>query len=343
MYQWAVLGAGPAGIIAVSYLLRLKVPAKQILWIDPAFEVGQFGTTWSQVWSNTATSVFKTCIESLNSFGNMPDFELNHISDETYCRLNVLAEPLAWLSKQCQQSVPTQVDTVNQITLSRGAWSLELTDETVCQSKRVILATGSHPKVLDLPCDQIKLEVALNDQLLSQMSLSKETVGVFGSSHSAILAIENLLNAGAKRVINFYKSPIKYALAYEDFILFDNTGLKKHTAAWAKKNIDGVWPANLQRVLCPQVDAPPEWLSLCTQVVYAIGFERTQSVQVTHQANPISYNAHNGIIAPGLFGLGVAYPEKWVDPFGYAEYHVGVFKFFKHMKRCFPIWQRYTV
>ena len=40
LFQWAVVGAGPAGIAAVGKLLDNAVNPASILWIDPQFKVG---------------------------------------------------------------------------------------------------------------------------------------------------------------------------------------------------------------------------------------------------------------------------------------------------------------
>lgn len=52
-FDWAVIGAGPAGIAAVGKLLDAGVAPKRLAWIDPAFAVGDFGTKWRNVSSNT--------------------------------------------------------------------------------------------------------------------------------------------------------------------------------------------------------------------------------------------------------------------------------------------------
>lgn len=42
-FQWAVIGAGPAGIAAVGKLLDHGVLPEDILWFDPHFKVGDLG------------------------------------------------------------------------------------------------------------------------------------------------------------------------------------------------------------------------------------------------------------------------------------------------------------
>ena len=40
--NWAVIGAGPAGIAAVGQLIDKGVSGEQILWIDPKFKVAPY-------------------------------------------------------------------------------------------------------------------------------------------------------------------------------------------------------------------------------------------------------------------------------------------------------------
>ena len=113
-----------------------------------------------------------------------------------------------------------------------------------------------------------------------------DTVAVFGSSHSAIIIIKTLIEqCNIKKIINFYKSPLRYAV-------FLDTGFKKRII-----HIDGI--ENLQ------------------------------------------YNEHSGIIAPGLFGLGIAFPEKKIDRYGSTEYRVGLWKFMDFLNKVLPVWLKY--
>lgn len=42
---------------------------------------------------------------------------------------------------------------------------------------------------------------------------------------------------------------------------------------------------------------------------------------------------------PGLYGAGIAFPERVVDPEGNVEHAVGLFKFMNFMKRVVPGWK----
>ena len=82
-----------------------------------------------------------------------------------------------------------------------------------------------------------------------------DVIGVIGSSHSGVLALMNLLQMkNGPRVINFYRSPLRYAIYLEDGrIAYDNTGLKVGAAVIAHMHILDT----LVRLFCSHVLAPP--------------------------------------------------------------------------------------
>ncbi|MDE5009223.1 hypothetical protein NAI53_10795, partial [Francisella tularensis subsp. holarctica] len=57
-YKWAVVGAGLAGKTVIGQLLDNDIKAKDILWLDPKFSVGDFGIKWGEVSSNTTVELF---------------------------------------------------------------------------------------------------------------------------------------------------------------------------------------------------------------------------------------------------------------------------------------------
>lgn len=204
-------------------------------------------------------------------------------------------------------------------------------------AQNVILAIGSDTKSLNLPSLEIvSLETALDRDKLKTAVSKEDTVGVFGSSHSAILVLANLLEAGVKQVINFYRSPHRYAVYLDDWILYDATGLKGFTAKWAKEHIDGKYPARLRRMLTSN-HAYDEEIALCNKVVYAVGFEG-RKLPVLEQFEKLHYDDKTGIIAPGLFGLGIAFPRAKFDPLGHLELQVGLWKFMDYLNEILPIW-----
>ncbi len=226
-----------------------------------------------------------------------------------------------------------------ELVLADRQWTITTQHETIT-SKNVILAVGSVPKKLSYEeLDEIPIETALDPAKLAQLPLDGATVGVFGASHSSMIALPNLLNTPVKKVINFYRGPLKYAVNFDDWTLFDDTGLKGHAADWARENIDGTCPRRLER--CSVGD--PEFektLEMCDHVVYTVGFERRQ-LPLTPQWGSLEYDPTNGILAPGLFGVGIAFPEYQIDPLGAGQYRVGLHKFMQRLDTALPLWLRY--
>ncbi|MFT4058617.1 MAG: FAD-dependent oxidoreductase [Legionella sp.] len=341
-YEWAVVGAGPAGIAAVGKLLDAGILPKHILWIDPYFGVGDLGRLWGNVSSNTKVKLFSDFLMAVHAFNykDAPkDFALNHLPAYETCTLSYIVEPLQWVSEQLQQKVCVVKSSVTHMFLSDRHWIL-IAEDKHFPAKNVILATGALPSSLNYPGQNvIPFEIAIDKEKLSEVINHNYTYGVFGSSHSAIIIVRYLVELGVKKVINFYRSPCRYAIEMGDWILFDNTGLKGQTAAWAHEYIDGVLPNNLMRYNTSEPNIA-RFLPECDQVIYAVGFQKRNNI-VIGDYEDTHHNPHVGIIGPGLFGLGIAYPEQKTDPFGNVEDQVGLWKFMAYLNKVMPVWFKY--
>lgn len=341
-FEWAVIGAGPAGIATIGNLIDRGISGDKIAWFDPAFSVGDFGGLWRHVSSNTKVVLFLKFLHACSAFqykNCQQDFEINHADPSKTCQLDLMAKPLQWVSDQLCQKVNIFYQQVESLDLYGRHWQLEC-QEGLYFAKNTVLAVGATPKTLPYHGPKmIPLEDAMDSKRLENYLSKDDTVAVFGSSHSAILALRELVEHGVKRIINFYRVPLRYAVDMGDWILFDDTGLKGATAAWARDNIDGSMPAALERYLSSE-DNVSQYLPGCNKVVYAVGFEK-RTRPVLKNAGEIQYNDKSGIIAPGLFGVGIAYPEGKVNPIGILEYRVGLWKFMDYISRVIPIWSRY--
>ena len=342
IYEWAVVGAGPAGIAAVGKLLDQNISPKQILWIDPAFTVGDFGTRWRNVSSNTKVKLF------LDFLHNCPSFlfstiekklELSQLDPQSTCALRYMAEPLQWISDHLKKTVSICQDTVQSVKLNQRSWELKFAHHSE-RARQVILAVGAEPKNLSYTTPMISMHDAMDHDRIKNYFNAEDTVAVFGSSHSAILVIRSLVEHKAKRIINFYRSALTYAVPLDNWILFDDTGLKGTTAAWARENIDGILPNNLERVYSSPENIE-HYLPQCQKAIYAVGFER-RHLPVIEDLGKVNYMEECGIIAPGLFGFGIAFPEAKYNPFNILEYRVGLWKFMDYLNRVLPIWMEYA-
>ncbi|AWN74155.1 FAD-dependent oxidoreductase [Legionella anisa] len=343
IYQWAVIGAGPAGIAAVGKLLDNGLLPEDILWLDPHFKVGDFGLYWRNVSSNTKVKYFKDFLSAVHSFHYQEapiDFQLNHLPLDETCTLSFMAEPLQWITENFLQKVQAVKTTIHNMFLSKRLWSLS-SDSQTYHAKNVILATGALPSSLNYPgVNVIPFDTAIDKEKLSAVIHHDETYGVFGSSHSAIIILKHLVELNVKKIINFYRSPCCYAIEMDDWILFDNTGLKGQSAAWAREHIDGVLPSNLVRYNVSEPNIA-RFLPECSQVIYAVGFEQRKTIVIGDYENS-RHNPYVGIIGPGLFGLGIAYPETKADAYGNVESQVGLWKFMVYLNKVMPLWLKYT-
>jgi len=338
VFDWAVIGAGPAGIAAVGKLLDEGLRPEKILWIDPYFKVGDLGRFWRNVSSNTKVLYFNHFLNAANSFAYKQaplHYSLNQLNPEKTCTLAHVVEPLQWITNQFTQQVSTQQATIDRMFLSAKTWFLCASQNTF-KASNVILAPGAIPFNLNYPnAPVIPFYTAIDKQQLSLVVDVDKTYAVFGSSHSAIIIVRHLVELGVKRVINFYRSPCRYAVDMGDWILFDSTGLKGETASWARDHIDGITPHNLVRYNADE-STISQFLPECDKVIYAVGFKRRNSIAIGDYQD-IDYNPHVGIIGPGLFGLGIAYPELKSDPFGSVESQVGLWKFMVYLNKVMPI------
>lgn len=342
-YAWAVVGAGPGGITAVGLLLDSGVPCEKILWIDPYFQVGDFGQWWGEVNSNTRVALFQNYLNGVNHFDyaqRTQTYALDEMDPNGFTLLKQVTEPLQWVTERLREKVESIKAHVKSMTVEKGCWQLR-TEIAVFRAEKVILATGAEAKSLDFPSiEKIDLTTALTPSQLKKVCDKNDAVAVFGSSHSAMIIIRNLVEAGVEKIVNFYLSPMRYAVLMDDWILYDDTGLKGETAMWVRENISKHCLPQISRYLSTS-EHIDEQLPRCNKAVYAVGFQQRHipitGVSLTH------YDDSNGIIAPGLFGVGIGFPITVLDPFGRKEGNVGLWKFLKNMKRTLPIWQQYRL
>lgn len=342
-YAWAIVGAGPAGIASVGLLLDAGIQPETILWIDPDFQVGDFGALWGEVSSNTSVKLFLDFLNNIKAFeySQRPSiFSLEALPPNGFSPLKSVAEPLQWVTDHLRKKVTSIQGKVTKQTAKNHAWHLTIGEATYAAEK-VILATGAAPKSLPLSLGkEITLSQALNPEKLASSIKRSDTVAVFGASHSAMIIIRNLLEAGAKQVNNFYLHPIRYAISMGDWTLYDNTGLKGETAKWVKQNLGSQLHPKVQRFISTKENID-KYTTASDKVIYATGF--TQRAPWCDDIDLQQYDTSCGIIAPGLFGAGIGFPIKVTDPNGNQALNVGLWKFMNDIRRMLPIWQKYSL
>lgn len=343
-YDWAVIGAGPAGMAALGLLLDAGISPADVLWLDPEFGAGDLGRYWHQVSSNTKVSLFLdflTQIASFNYSKRPQAFSIESLRPEGTCLLEAIAKPLQWVTTQLRNCVDNVKTLVTGMDYRSGAWQIATQTNEIYLANKVILATGCEANQLPFKnpnVEEIPLTIALNPSQLKERCRSNDRVAVFGSSHSAMIILRTLVEAGVDSIVNFYLSPIRFALPMGNWILYDNTGLKGETAQWVRDVLLTDKAPQITRYLSNEENLARE-LPHCQKAIGAIGFHR-RSMRIP-TINPDRYDESNGIIAPGLFGAGIAYPRAISDPNGNKEFNVGLWKFMNDIKKVMPIWLNY--
>ena len=337
VFKWAVIGAGVAGISAIGALLDHGVDAEHIAWIDPMFQSGDLHSLWPHVSSNTTVNNFKNALTECTAFKYKADnanFDLNSLDETDTCLLKNITAPLQSITDNFLQILTSFKSKVIQ--LDEGTnWAIKLEDKTI-HADKVILAVGGEQKALNLHNDDQKL-VRLEDALRQDYWQGKtgKPVAVFGSSHSAMIVIKNIIETGGS-VINFYRSPTRYAKRLNNWTLYDNTGLKGKTAQWVKQTMPK-HDAKIQRYYSNNENISLQ-LPACDFVSYAIGFKPRLIPINGHIIE--EYDDYHGIVANNLFATGLAFPRKVIYPTGYSEHNVGFLKFVRDLKELMPIWLR---
>jgi len=337
---WTVIGAGPAGIVTVSTLIDNGTPADHIHWVDPSFTVGRLGAYYNNVPANSCVADFiefltgsATCIQH----GYEAIAQLNTYDHASYQPLRVVTEPLQHITNNVRTVVHSHIGTAHTLDCVNGTWYTTCdTGETIA-SNYVVLATGARPRVLDYQVnDVIPLDAALNKDSLAQYVTSDDTVCVVGSAHSAILLLKYLTELSVRHIINLYRRPLIYAYHDGTNSIHPASGLKGIAAQWAYHVLEHNPPDNLTRVYNDE-DNRDVYLPECTKIIYAVGYERNP-LPTFSGTEFATYDGRTGVIAPGLFGIGIAFPEQGTDSLGNREYLVGVNSFLSYAQRVVPYW-----
>ena len=366
-FDAAIVGAGPAGLTCASILLDHGL--SRICMLDPSFTAGRINEKYRSVPSNTKTGKFVEWSTGTATFSQILDdaprgnaFEkLRSLDQNEGCSLADAIDVAQLLSNGLQKD-PRVTSIVSRVSglvrTTGGTWVLPVEDVT---AERVVLASGSHPKNNIMAKEHPHLIPLDVDTVLAPPSVLRKAVpagskvAVIGSSHTAVLALKNLYELGDVSIVNFYRSPLLYAVYKDGWILYDNTGLKGVAADWAKEVLAAEHlPPTLRRVSLKDSRRSEEEvykaeLGECTHVASAIGYQRNKlpMIGVDGSLAKPEFDPFNGSFytdrksskhLEGLYGAGIAFPERVTDPEGNVESAVGWFKFMKFVKRVGPQW-----
>ena len=143
-FEWVVVGAGPAGIASIGQLIDANIPLKNIVWIDPAFTVGGFGTAWKYVGSNTIIESFIKFYKAFRAF----EFEQNvaslPLSSDIECYPITATNLIANISR-CNKAI--YADGL----VRRDIKIIGLPDNFLCDSQTGVITPGIYGMGISFP------------------------------------------------------------------------------------------------------------------------------------------------------------------------------------------------
>jgi len=361
-YDAVVIGVGPGGLTAVGTLLDEGL--ERVAMVDDMnFTAGRINQKYREVPSNTKTSMFdkwatsseafRQALQRRNTANNAYDKMLT-FDQNAGCLLGDAVDVAKLISDglRADPRVTTISAHVETLQKTGSSWGIPELD---VKTDRVVLAVGSHPRPHNLAdkfphLTAVHLDTALKPSILKDAIPRGSRVGVVGSSHSGVLALKHLCDLEGIEVINFYRSKLLYAEYKQnpEWIKFDSSGLKGVAADWARNVLaSSDPPPNLRRVNL-KADARSEdqiysaELKECTHLISAIGYSMNplpkifvDNKQVEPEFDPLTgrfYRAKGDKqVLPGLFGAGIAYPERVTDREGNVESAVGTAPLLPHV------------
>ncbi|GIJ90751.1 monooxygenase AgnR1 [Aspergillus pseudoviridinutans] len=379
-----VVGAGPAGLAVVGNLLERQLGGK-IAWVDPYFQAGRVGRKYREVPSNTKVSFFQAYATGVQPFRAVISSTRMPNTFTTLAKLDQDQTCLLQHGADMVQSLTEGIVKLDRVVQCKGyvvaanlaektsSWTVRIkshgsSEEFEVETPKLILCTGSSPTTAPVPVpghniQRLDLDIVLKpSELASYLPRNTpSTIAVVGASHSAILALLNLVDLARSshpqlRIKWFTRHPLRYAEYMDGWILRDNTGLKGLAADFARQQLeDEVLPTSeagrfISKVDCSSGKEMAQFklqLPFCTHIVQAIGFTRDPLPELSVNGSPLEpdfdhetggFYDQRGRLVKGLHGAGIAFPERTVDPHGNVEYAVGFFKFMKFIKRVCPQW-----
>lgn len=342
-YDWTVIGAGPAGIIAISLLLDMGIDESRILWIDPTFSVGRMGDFYQSVIGNTDNQSWIDFLLASPTISYVIEDYIEYIKQlnpKDFEPLSLIVKPLEKVTQYLKKRVNCLEGFTQSLDFYNDSWYISVAD-MVKSSKHVILATGSKPKTLnyDHNAEVIPLDYALNKDILKEVIREHDTVAVFGSAHSAILILKYLCDMPHKKIYNFYNNDLVYAVD-EYGNMSGNFGLKGKTAEWARQILEKNCPDSLHRVKNTQENREAYLLS-CNKVIFAVGYQQNNFINIKENGSELDtmkFDPQSGILGIRLYGIGIAFPGCVELNSKEKQGQIGLFSFMKYALLTMPEW-----
>jgi hypothetical protein len=336
MYSYAILGLGPAGLLALAHLPDEAL--RSTIAFEPACIGGDLAAAYGTIRANIPKSVIRRALQSIPRWAEARLTLLDAYGEEECPRLSDAVKQIRVLAADLLRQIELhsiRVDGLEQLT--GGDWRLHTCSGAHYDTKKLLLCTGARPKTLDLPIPAIPLSIALNATALSDYVVpATDRVVVFGTAHSGTLVLKHLKDAGVREVTAVYKGdrPFRY------FRDGDSEGIKQESERIADEIVGRVWGDMTPRLV--QFDAIGDTyraLHRATHVVYALGFETPcwkykaadgSEKVLQHRADTSMFDA------PNVWGFGIGYPTRYTAPNGVQYPDIGFGPFADAVRAALP-------
>ena len=232
-----IIGTGAAGLLTLFCLSFTKVPAEDIVLIDPFHDGGDLQRKYCCIQSNTIWNQMLDILRTKRvSIDTLPT-PWKEIDPTKPTLLKHYIQLLRHLTKSYKDRCECIYTTVKKIQEENGQIRVQYAANESLLAKICIVATGCSPKTLSFPIPTIPLEVALNPTSLQSYVEPNQTVCVFGTAHSGTLVLSNLhrLNANTHA---FYKGNVPFLFARDG--KYD--GIKQESETIADDILAGKYP-----------------------------------------------------------------------------------------------------
>ena len=311
MYDYTIVGAGTAGLLALACLPPEALSNTLIL--ESTAVGGALTHEYPGVVANISKAVTISAFKKVPRWSTLATADFQHLSrySDGDCpllcdimkQLRVLTSPLLSIATLRNLTVAS---ISAAITEKSPPWKVTASNGEVFESHAVFVATGASPRRLDLPHQSIPLKTALDPSALPRILLPDDRVVVFGTSHSGTLVLRNLRVTGCTNITSIYKNHkgVPFVFNREG----ESEGLKAEAAAIADEILRGDWGTNTPTFI-DATDFAATYRALCraTAVVYAIGFDKV--VPGGEPIKPVGITD----AARNLWGIGIGFPTIYME------------------------------
>lgn len=315
-YSICIIGAGPAGLIFLA-ALSPEIQQKTVI-IDPCFAGGDLMGQWPEVTSNTTVDQILTSLKKLPFADKVPS-KIDRFQTDDLCPVRMYSALISDLAQESLSIAEQRNGMVTCIERIENEWTIQLNTNAVIRAKKIVIATGMEPTILDLGMNTIPLQHALNPALLSAHCIEGIDIALFGLAHSGTVVLRNLIEKGAF-VTAFYRGTTPFSFASDG----SYDGIKGDADPFARSVLAGKYKDNVNLVSLQDLGAVIRAAKKCKKAVCAVGFTPRSLGNCFLR----EYNDVTGEIAglENAWGIGAAFPNSTtIDGHRYKDISIPAF------------------